>query len=65
VSWLRRLRAFLVAAQERADQRRWDREQRRGRASPDMHGASEQMRRDLRVAEAWAERERERELRAL
>lgn len=61
--WFRKLLANLSAAQDRANQERWDREQKRRRDSLEFERSSAQMRADLKAAEAWLQREMEQNLR--
>lgn len=63
MNWFRRLLANLRAAQDHANQERWDREQKRRRDSLEFERSSVQMRADLKAAEAWLQREMEQNLR--
>jgi hypothetical protein len=50
VNWFRRLLANLRAAQDRANQEHWDREQKRRRASLEFERSSAQMQMDIKAA---------------
>lgn len=63
MNWFRKLLANLAAAQDRANQERWDREQKRRRESLEFERSSAQMRADIKAAEVWLEREMEQNLR--
>lgn len=63
MNWFRKLLANLRAAQDRANQERWDREQKRRRDSLEFERSSAQMRADLKAADAWLQREMEQNLR--
>lgn len=53
IKWFQRLVANLGTAQDRANQERWDREQKRRRDSLEFERSSAQMRADLKAAEIW------------
>lgn len=61
--WFRNMIAGYKAAEHRANQERWDREQKRRRDSLEFERSSAQMRADIKAAEAWLEREMEQNLR--
>ncbi len=63
MKWFRKILANLSAAQDRANQERWDREQKQRRDSLEFERSSAQMRADLKAAEIWLQREMEQNLR--
>lgn len=61
--WFRNILANLLAAQDRVNQERWDREQKRRRDSLEFERSSAQMQADHKAAEIWRQQQMEHNIR--